>query len=172
MTTLSCKMLAMEVAGLNVDPSTRAPILILKEKNGEDGIPMSIGFLEAAGIASVLRNEPPKRPMTHDLFRNFIDRTGHQVMRVEITDLFKNVFYARIRMKDEFGEAFYMEARPSDAVALALRYEAPIFMSEDALEKAVYGEEEISVEVVDDSEEGRQWAEYLDGLEPEAFGRV
>lgn len=168
----------VEIAGLNIDPSTRTPILILKRKDGDEAVPVAIGYLEAAAIAAVLRGEPSSRPMTHDLFHDVIRETGCRVIRIEITDLKEGTFYARILFGSEEADAFSMDARPSDAVALALRFDAPMFMAKAVLDQSV---ENVSgkqtadagdYEAADTSEEGRKWAAYLENLQPDAFGKV
>ncbi len=130
--------------------------------------PIWIGLLEATSIASVLQNIQFERPMTHDLFKNFSEHLNIHVTKVEVCDLRDNTFYALIYFDGE-SQSFAMDARPSDAIAIALRFSAPIYVDEKVIEKSKRGEGD--VEVLDQSEEGKKWAEYLENLSPEDFGK-
>jgi bifunctional DNase/RNase len=157
------------IAGLTMDPNSNTPIILLKSEDGEDVVPIWIGLLEATSIASALQNIHFDRPMTHDLFKNFVEMLEITVARVEVSDLRDNTFFARIYFSDEEGE-FDMDARPSDAIAIAIRFGAPIFVDQSVIEKStpVEGREG---EPLDRSEEGKKWAEYLEKLRPEDFGK-
>ncbi len=158
----------MTVTGLAIDPSTNAPILILSAKNDEFTVPIWIGLMEAASIASVLQGIDFERPMTHDLFKNFIDRVNVKVSRIEVCDLKNNTFFAKIYCHTP-DEDFIMDARPSDAIALALRVKADIFVDEVVVNelKTTDGQ----YEAADDSDQGKQWEEYLKKLNPDDFGK-
>lgn len=156
------------VAGLTMDPTSNTPIIILKTETGDQAIPIWIGLLEATSIASVLQNIKFERPMTHDLFKNFSRHLNIQVTKVEVCDLRDNTFFAVIHFDSE-AQSFTLDARPSDAIAIALRFEAPIYVDEKVIEKSKRGEGD--VEVLDQSEEGKKWAEYLENLSPEDFGK-
>jgi uncharacterized protein len=162
----------MKIGGLAMDPSTNAPILILNSKDDDFSIPIWIGLLEAAAIASVLQNITFDRPMTHDLFRNFIDKANIHVTRVEVCDLKDNTFYARIHCQST-EETFIMDARPSDAIALALRVNAAIYVDDKVIEnlKVKDGEVGGDYESADNSEQGKQWEEYLKNLSTDDFGK-
>lgn len=156
------------IAGLTMDPASNTPIIILKTEDDDQAIPIWIGLLEATSIASVLQDIQFERPMTHDLFKSLTDRLDIQVTKVEVCDLRDNTFYALIH----FGSpehSFTMDARPSDAIAIALRFKAPIYVDEKVIEKSKRGDAD--VEVHDQSEEGKKWAEYLEKLSPEDFGK-
>lgn len=159
----------MTVAGLAIDPSTNAPILILNSTDEEEfSVPIWIGLTEAASIASVLQNIEFERPMTHDLFKNFIDQAEITVPRIEVCDLRNNTFFAKIYCQPKDRE-FIVDARPSDAIALALRLKADIYVDDTVVQqlKVKNGE----YEVADDSDQGQKWAEYLQNLSPEDFGK-
>ncbi len=158
----------MEVAGLALDPSGNSPILILKTPDGEKTLPIWIGIMEAASIAMALQNVEFPRPMTHDLFKNFIELMGARMEKVVIEDLKDNTYFARILFAGDSGGAV-LDARPSDAIALALRTKAPIFVDEEVLAKSAQG---APGEAADQSEEGRKWAEYLERLNPDDFSKV
>ena len=115
----------VNIAGMTMDPTSNTPIIILKLVNGEQAIPIWIGLLEATSIASALRNIKFDRPMTHDLFKNFVEGLNIDVAKVEVCDLKDNTFYAKIYFMSE-AKNFSMDARPSDAIAIALRFQAPI----------------------------------------------
>ena len=158
----------VSVAGLTMDPASNTPIIILKADEDEQAIPIWIGLLEATSIASALQDIKFDRPMTHDLFKNFSEMFNAVVTRVEVCDLKDNTFYARIYFKAG-EESFDMDARPSDAIAIALRFNSPIFVDDKVVHKSKAGEG--PSEVFDESEEGRKWAEYLEKLNPEDFGK-
>jgi len=158
----------MTIGGLAMDPSSNAPILILNAVDGDFSLPIWIGLLEAASIASVLQNIPFDRPMTHDLFKNFIDLVKIKVPRIEVSDLKDNTFYAKIYCDSPSGE-FVLDARPSDAIALALRLKAEIFVDDRVM--ASFKVSDGQYEIVDNSEQGKKWEEYLKNLSPEDFGK-
>jgi len=158
----------MTIGGLAMDPASNAPILILNSVDGDFSIPIWIGLLEAASIASALQNISFERPMTHDLFKNFIENVNAKVSRIEVCDLKDNTFFAKIFCTTPDGE-FTLDARPSDAIALALRLNAQIYVDDKVVEnlKVKNGE----YETVDDSDQGKKWEEYLTRLSPEDFGK-
>ena len=156
------------IAGLTMDPASNTPIVILKTDQDENTIPIWIGLLEATSIASALKNIRYDRPMTHDLFKNFMETLQIRISKVEICDIRANTYYAEILFQTEQG-TFTMDARPSDAIAMALRFDAPLYVDEKVIQKSKSGDQE--VEVLDDSEEGKKWAEYLEKLSPEDFGK-
>ena len=158
----------MTVTGLAIDPSTNAPILILSAKNDEFTVPIWIGLMEAASIASVLQGIEFDRPMTHDLFKNFIERMNVKVTRIEICDLKNNTYYAQIHFIHN-GRELTVDARPSDALALSLRVKAPIFVSEEVISNS--SQVDLKAEAEDKSEKGKKWQEILERLNPEDFGK-
>ena len=158
----------VNIAGMTMDPTSNTPIIILKLVNGEQAVPIWIGLLEATSIASALRNIKFDRPMTHDLFKNFVESMNIDVAKVEVCDLKDNTFYAKIYFMSE-EKNFSMDARPSDAIAIALRFQAPIFVDDKIIEKSQALETD--AEMLDDTEEGKKWAEYLEKLSPEDFGK-
>ncbi len=161
-------LVKMTVSGLTIDPYTNSPIMILKEESGERTIPIWIGLLEATAIASELENIKFSRPMTHDLLRNLITTLGAQVERVEVCDLKDNTFFALIHMLGE-GRHLSMDARPSDAIALALRTQAPIFVHEQVFEKSA--KMDVGAQEAVKDQEGKKWTEILEGLTPDDFGK-
>lgn len=151
-----------------MDPASNTPIILLKTEEGDETLPIWIGLLEATSIASALQNIQFDRPMTHDLFKNLTQRMNMQIDRIDICDLRDNTFFAEIHFSAA-DRSFTMDARPSDAIALALRFQAPIYVDDRVMEKSRTGKE--NGEVIDESEEGKKWAEYLEKLSPEEFGK-
>ena len=158
----------VNIAGLAMDPASNTPIILLKTEEGGKTLPIWIGLLEATSIASALQDIQFDRPMTHDLFKNLTQLLNVHINRIDICDLKDNTFYAEIHFASE-ERSFTMDARPSDAIALALRFHAPIFVDERVMEKSQAGK--VTGEVLDDSEEGKKWADYLEKLAPEDFGK-
>ncbi len=151
-----------------MDPASNTPIILLKTETGDQTLPIWIGLLEATSIASALQDIKFDRPMTHDLFKNLTQILNVQIDRIDICDLRDNTFFAEIHFTTE-ERSFTMDARPSDAIALALRYQAPIFVDDRVMEKSRSAKG--GGEVLDESEEGKKWAEYLEKLSPEDFGK-
>ena len=124
----------VNIASMAIDPTSNTPILILKAVKGDQAVPIWIGLLEATSIASALRDIKFDRPMTHDLFKNFIDSQDMVVSKVEVCDLKDNTFYAKIYFVSQ-ERSFDMDARPSDAIAIALRFGAPIYVEDKIFDK-------------------------------------
>jgi len=158
----------VSIAGLTMDPASNTPIIILKSEEDEQAVPIWIGLLEATSIASALQNIEYERPMTHDLLKNFADTLQISIVKVEVCDLKDNTFYARIYFVSK-DKSFDIDARPSDAIALALRFKAPIYVEDSVMQKSKISDGE--AEVLDTSEEGKKWADYLENLSPDDFGK-
>jgi bifunctional DNase/RNase len=156
-------MIRMIVQGLTIDPASNSPILILKEPEGERSLPIWIGLLEATAIASELEKVAFARPMTHDLLRNVVTALDHSISKVEVVDLRDNTFYALLHLLGPAGEKV-IDARPSDAVALALRAQAPIFVAAKVLEMAGGAEAR-------GAEDEDKWKDLLEKMDPEDFGK-
>jgi bifunctional DNase/RNase len=135
----------VKIRGLMMDPSSGTPIIILKDVNSETMLPIWVGAYEANAIALEIEKISPQRPMTHDLLRNLIVEMGARVERVIVTELRDNTFFAVIEMRNSEGEALMLDSRPSDAIALALRADCPIFVNEEVIRASrntVSGDEE------------------------------
>ena len=128
-------MIEVTIAGLGIAPPSSAPLLLLKERTGERVLPIGIGPLEAQAIAMPLQGVRPPRPMTHDVFATIIAGLGGRLRRVEVTQLTDNTFYARLIL-DQAGREQVIDIRPSDAVALAVRTETPIYVAEAVFDQA------------------------------------
>ena len=124
----------VKIRALMMDPNSGTPIIILKDVNSETMLPIWVGAYEANAIALEIEKIAPPRPMTHDLLRNLIVELGLTVDRVVVTSLRDNTFYAVIEMTSEDGEAMRLDSRPSDAIALALRADCPIFVDAEVIQ--------------------------------------
>jgi len=124
----------VKIRALMMDPNCGTPIIILKDVNSETMLPIWVGAYEANAIALEIEKIAPPRPMTHDLLRNLIVELGLTVDRVVVTSLRDNTFYAVIEMTSENGDAMRLDSRPSDAIALALRADCPIFVDSEVIQ--------------------------------------
>ena len=127
-------LVEVKIGALIMDPNTNTPIIVLKGLEGETVLPIWVGAFEANAIALEIEKVVPQRPMTHDLLRNIIIECRLTASSVIITDLAENTFYARIELSDENQEPVFLDARPSDAIALALRLDCPIFVQQKVLD--------------------------------------
>jgi bifunctional DNase/RNase len=158
----------VRVSGLSIDPITHTPIVLLKDKESHEVIPIWIGLLEASSIATQLENITLARPMTHDLMKNILEHLDVVVSKVEVNDLRNNTFYATIHLNWN-GVDLTMDARPSDAIAIALRTKSPIFVHHKVIEKSRkidLAEREEGAGVSDEKLE-----DILKDLSPEDFGK-
>jgi len=157
-------LVRMMVRGLALDPITNMPIIILKDADERKALPIWVGIFEANAIALELEKIVTPRPMTHDLIKNILDQVGATVQQVIINDLKDNTFYAVIEISVN-GNQIAIDSRPSDAIAIALRVSAPIFVADEVINKAK------SIDVSDEKEENDRWREWLEKLKPEDFGK-
>jgi uncharacterized protein len=151
------QLVPMSIKGLMLDPVSNSPIVVLKDDAEKFFLPIWVGIFEANAIALQLENVSTPRPMTHDLLRNMISELDARVTRVVINDLRDSTFFAQIRVIT--GErTLELDARPSDAIALALRADAPIYVAQSVLEQA----QTISPDSEDSDEKVKKWFEQLD----------
>ncbi|MFN0277763.1 MAG: bifunctional nuclease family protein [Pyrinomonadaceae bacterium] len=127
-------LIEVKIGALIMDPNTNTPIVVLKGIESETVLPIWVGAFEANAIALEIEKVVPQRPMTHDLLRNVIIECQLSASSVIITDLQENTFYARIELKDKKGDLVMLDARPSDAIALALRLDCPIFVEQKVID--------------------------------------
>jgi bifunctional DNase/RNase len=158
----------MKVRGLALDPLSNMPIIILKDEEEKRSLPIWVGIFEANAIALELEKISTPRPMTHDLIKNILESLDARVLKVVVTDLKENTFYAVLHV--QLGDVEYtVDSRPSDAIALALRVAAPIYVDEEVVRKAktldVPAKEPEAVKT-DDPERIREW---LGSIKPEDF---
>jgi bifunctional DNase/RNase len=157
-------LVEMTIKGLMVDPITNMPIVILKDKQGERVLPIWVGIFEANAIALQIENIATPRPMTHDLLRNIISDLDGQVDRIVVSDLKENTFYAIIHLTVK-GDPVAIDARPSDAIALALRTRAPILVEESVIDNAK------TVDFTSDRADNERLQKWLESLDPEELGK-
>ena len=129
-------LVEVKIGALIMDPNTNTPIVVLKGIDSETVLPIWVGAFEANAIALEIEKVMPQRPMTHDLLRNVIIECQLSASSIVITDLQENTFYARVELKDKNGEIVVLDARPSDAIALALRLDCPIFVEQKVIDLA------------------------------------
>jgi bifunctional DNase/RNase len=161
---------AMTISLLKIDPVANSPVIILKEIEGEQILPIGIGLLEATAIASEIEGVRFARPITHDILKNIMDKTDIKVNKIEISDLRDNTYFARIHLTSG-GNAVSIDSRPSDAIAIALRAQAPIFVSDEVLRKSKQIEETRESVPRDKSKQGKRWQDILEKLKPDDFGK-
>jgi len=156
--------IAMTIKGLMVDPVTNMPIIILRDEAGGRVLPIWVGIFEANAIALQIENITTPRPMTHDLLRNVIRDMNGTVQKVVVCDLKDNTFYALIYVA--IGEDITaIDARPSDAIALALRASAPIYVEESVIDNAK------TVDVGTERADAERLQKWLEGLDPDELGK-
>lgn len=159
----------MSVGGLTLDPVTKTPIVILKDRENKLNLPIWIGLLEATAMATELEGIKMARPMTHDLLRNVLSEVGATVDCVEITDLKENTYFAVINLRVN-GTERRIDSRPSDAISLALRTKSPIYVDKRVLEISIAlqpAEESGDTNLSNVSRD--KWAEILEKMAPEDF---
>ena len=149
----------VKIRGLMMDPNSGTPIIILKDVNSDTMLPIWVGAYEANAIALEIEKIAAQRPMTHDLLRNLIVEMGAQVERVVVTELRDNTFFAVIELRNSEGEAVMLDSRPSDAIALALRVDCPIYVNEEVIRasQSVAGREEDEL----GSAEEEEWPDVI-----------
>ena len=162
-------LIKMKVAGLTIDPLTNTPIVILKDIDEKKAIPIWIGLFEASAIATELEKITFSRPMTHDLMYEILKTVKIEIIKIEIHDLRNNTFFANIHLlKDE--ETIVIDSRPSDAIALALRANATIFVDEKVIEKSRNVDFGKKITELDNLKDDKL-KEFLENLSPEDFGK-
>ncbi len=165
-------MVPMSLVGVRVEVPSNQPIVLLRENDGQRYLPIYIGPPEATAIVYALQGMDTPRPMTHDLFKTVLDDLGAKLTKVVVTELHDGTFYAEIEILRRDGSSSTLSSRPSDAIALAVRYPepVPIFAKEDVLEEAgVLFEQEENEEL--DEQLIEQFSEFIDEVRPEDFAR-
>jgi len=157
-------LVEMTIKGLMVDPVTNVPIILLRDAAGQKVLPIWVGIFEANAIALQIENVTPPRPMTHDLLRNVITDLKASVQKIVVCDLKDNTFYALIYL-DVNGSSVAVDARPSDAIALALRARCPIFVEDSVIEGAE------NRDPTADKPDMDRLQKWLEGLDPSELGK-
>ncbi|HWN41013.1 MAG TPA: bifunctional nuclease family protein [Thermoanaerobaculia bacterium] len=156
--------LKVEIRGLMLDPSSNVPIVILRDTQSQLFLPIWIGVFEANAIALRIEGVEPPRPMTHDLLRLMLDQLGARVEKIVISDLKESTFFAVIHVQQD-GRSVGIDARPSDAIALALRADAPIYVLRGVLDKAQ------AAELVGQASDEERLKKWLEEISPEELGK-
>lgn len=154
----------MTIKGLMIDPVTNMPIVILKDKGGSRVLPIWVGIFEANAIALQIENISTPRPMTHDLMKNLLGDLNASVEKVVVNDLRENTFYAMIYI-NRSGELVAVDSRPSDAIALALRTKAPIYVEESVVESAK------GIDLTRETTDSEKLQKWLESLNPDDLGK-
>jgi bifunctional DNase/RNase len=156
--------LQVEIKGLMLDPSSNVPIVILRDIGSQLFLPIWIGVFEANAIALRIEGVEPPRPMTHDLLRLVLERLGGQVEKIVISDLKESTFFAVIHVRNQ-EHSVEIDARPSDAIALALRTGSPIFVLRSVLDKAQ------AVDLATEAGDDEKLKKWLEEISPDDLGK-
>jgi len=156
------KLIKMSLEGVRIEFPSQKPIILLKEEKGMRYLPIWIGAFEASAIALEISNIKTPRPMTHDLFMNFLIKLGVKIKKIEVTDIKDNTFYAMVHVVSLNKDNLEIDSRPSDAIALAVRQKCPIFAKESVLESAGLLIQSIEEEV-------EKFKDFLDDVDPNDF---
>ncbi|MHB8383135.1 MAG: bifunctional nuclease family protein [Candidatus Binataceae bacterium] len=165
----------MVVGGIILDPSTKVPIVMLKDPDNRMNLPIWIGPLEANAIAVEQEGVRPPRPQTHDLVRNLLAEFGATVESAEITELRETTYFARLQLKTREGRAVEIDSRPSDAIAIALRTKSPIYVAKKVLEDSSELRETENQPAASGADQNLagvsrdKWSEILERMSPDDF---
>lgn len=160
-------MIEMKVMGIAIDTRTSSPIVVLHDLENRKALPIWIGSAEASAIIRKIENLKIVRPMTHDLIVNIVEQTGFNVTKIEINDVDKETYFANIFMENDEKKEIIIDARPSDAIALAIRVDAPIFVSTGVMAKGT-----VSCDVQKDEEESQEFKEFIQNIKPSDFEKL
>ncbi len=160
-------MIEMKVMGIALDTRTGSPIVVLHDKDNRKALPIWIGSAEASAIIRKIENLTVARPMTHDLIIDIINKTGYNLDRVEINDVEKETYYATLYLKNDEGKEIEIDSRPSDAIAVAIRVEAPIFISAKVLSSG-----SVSTDSAKDEAEAQEFKNFVQSIKPSDFARL
>ena len=160
-------MIEMKVMGIALDTRTGSPIVVLHDLDNRRALPIWIGSAEASAINRKIKNLKVQRPMTHDLIIDVIKKTGYEVDRIEISDVDDDTYFATIFLQNKNGDEAQIDSRPSDAIAVAIRVDAPIYVS-----AAVLAEGSISSDAAKDEEEAEEFKNFIQSIKPSDFEKL
>ena len=160
-------MIEMKVMGIALDTRTGSPIVVLHDKENRRALPIWIGSAEASSIIRKIENLSVTRPMTHDLIISIIEKTGYKISKVEINDVEKETYYATIFLEDSEGKEIEIDSRPSDAIAIAIRIDAPIYVTANVLSNG-----SVSTDSAKDAEEAEEFKNFVQSIKPSDFARL
>lgn len=159
-------MIEMKVMGIALDVRTNSPIVVLHDLENRKALPIWIGSAEASAIIRCIEGLVVARPMTHDLIANIIAQTGYKVEKVEINDVEKETYYATIFLTNSDG-VLEIDARPSDAIAVAMRTEAPIYVTANVLMNGA-----VTTDAAKDEEEAQEFKDFIQHIKPSDFEKI
>lgn len=160
-------MIEMKVMGIALDTRTGSPIVVLHDKDNRRALPIWIGSAEASAIIRKIENLSVARPMTHDLIINVIEKTGYTLEKIEINDVEKETYYAKLYLKNDKNEYIEIDSRPSDAIAIAIRVDAPIYVAPTVLSNG-----SVSTDSAKDEEEAQEFKEFIQSIKPSDFSKL
>ena len=160
-------MIEMKVMGIALDTRTGSPIVVLHDKDNRKALPIWIGSAEASAIIRKIENLTVARPMTHDLIINVIEKAGYKLDKVEINDVEKDTYFATLYLVDDSGKNIEIDARPSDAIAIAIRVDAPIFVSAKVISSG-----SVSTDSAKDEEEAQEFKQFVQSIKPSDFAKL
>ncbi len=160
-------MIEMKVMGIAIDTASGSPIIVLNDKDNRKALPIWIGSAEASAIIRKIENIKVIRPMTHDLIIDIIEKTGYTVDRIEINDVEKETYFSTIYLTNEEGKEISIDSRPSDAIAVAIRVDAPIFVSAKVLADGC-----VSCDSEKDEAETQEFRNFIQNIKPSDFEKL
>ncbi len=160
-------MIEMKVMGIAIDTASGSPIIVLNDIDNRKALPIWIGSAEASAIIRKIENIKVLRPMTHDLIIDIVEKTGYVVNRVEINDVENETYYSTIYLLNDEGKEITIDSRPSDAVAVAIRVDAPIFVSAKVL-----ADGSVSCNSAKDEEESQEFKNFVQSIKPSDFEKL
>ena len=160
-------MIEMKVMGIALDTRTGSPIVVLHDKENRRALPIWIGSAEASSIIRKIENLSVSRPMTHDLIIRIVEKTGYEISKVEINDVEKETYFATIFLKNENDEILEIDSSPSDAIAIAIRVDAPIFVNAKVLSTG-----SVSTDSAKDAQEAEEFKTFIQDIKPSDFAKL
>ncbi len=160
-------MIEMKVMGIALDTRTGSPIVVLHDKENRKALPIWIGSAEASAIIRKIENLTVSRPMTHDLIVNMIEKMGYELEKIEINDVEKETYYATLFLRDKEGNITEIDSRPSDAIAIAIRVDAPIFVTTNVISNG-----SVSTDSAKDEEEAQEFKKFVQSIKPSDFEKL
>ncbi|MGM9993789.1 MAG: bifunctional nuclease family protein [Candidatus Avigastranaerophilus sp.] len=160
-------MIEMKVMGIAIDTATGSPIIVLNDKDNRKALPIWIGSAEASAIIRKIENIKVTRPMTHDLIIDIVEKAGYTIDRVEINDVENETYFSTIYLLSPEGKELEIDSRPSDAIAVAIRVDAPIFVSAKVL-----ADGSVSCDSAKDEEESEEFRNFIQSIKPSDFEKL
>lgn len=161
-------MIEMRVMGIALDTRTGSPIVVLNDKENRKALPIWIGSAEASAIIRKIENIPTSRPLTHDLFIDIANQSGYKITKTEINDVDDQTYFATVYMyNEELKKELEIDSRPSDAIAIALRADVPIFVTANVLATGL-----VSTDVEKDEQEAQEFRSFIQDIKPSDFEKL